>query len=75
MLLRIKDGQALLTGDAAYTQAGLRAGTLPLIVPDQHRYERSQRELRAFLEQADDVRVVVTGHDPETWPELAPVYG
>jgi glyoxylase-like metal-dependent hydrolase (beta-lactamase superfamily II) len=74
VLLRLAVGQALLLGDAAYTLDGLGSGALPLIVPDEHRYKRSQQELRAFLDGADDVKVVVAGHDPERWPDLEPVY-
>jgi N-acyl homoserine lactone hydrolase len=74
LLLRLSDGQALLTGDAAYTLDGLRSAALPLIVDDEHRFKRSQQELRAFLDQTDDIKVVVTGHDPERWPDLEPVY-
>jgi N-acyl homoserine lactone hydrolase len=74
VLLRLSDGQALLTGDAAYTLKDLQAAALPLMVQDEHRYKRSQRELRAFLESADDVKVAIAGHDAERWPELEPTY-
>jgi glyoxylase-like metal-dependent hydrolase (beta-lactamase superfamily II) len=74
VLLRLGEGPALLTGDAAYTLDGLKAGTLPLILPDRHRFERSQRELRAYLESTPDLQVVITGHDPDRWPDLQPVY-
>jgi N-acyl homoserine lactone hydrolase len=74
VLLRLADGQALLIGDAAYTLDGLGDASLPLVVEDEHRYKRSQQELRAFLEHADDVRVAIAGHDAERWPQLEPVY-
>jgi glyoxylase-like metal-dependent hydrolase (beta-lactamase superfamily II) len=74
VLLRLSGGEALLTGDAAYTVAGLEAGTLPLIITDEHLFKRSQQELRGYLEHTPDVQVVITGHDADTWPKLEAVY-
>ena len=74
VLLRLSGGEALLTGDAAYTTAGLEAGTMPLMIADEHRYKRSQQELRGYLEHTSDVQVVITGHDADTWPKLEAVY-
>jgi N-acyl homoserine lactone hydrolase len=74
VLLRLEHGPALLTGDAAYTLDGLEHGTLPLIIRDEHKYVRSQKELRAYLENTPDVQVVITGHDADRWPQLERVY-
>jgi N-acyl homoserine lactone hydrolase len=74
VLLRLSGGEALLTGDAAYTLAGLHAATLPLMIADEHRFKRSQQELRGYLEHTSDVEVVIPGHDAETWPGLREVY-
>ena len=74
VLLRLSGGEALLTGDATYTLAGLDAGTLPLIVADDHRYKRSQQEIRSYIEHTPNVQVVIPGHDAEAWPKLEPVY-
>jgi len=38
-----------------------------------HRYQRSLREIRRYLEQTPTAEVVC-GHDPESWPQVRERY-
>jgi glyoxylase-like metal-dependent hydrolase (beta-lactamase superfamily II) len=73
VLLRLRGREALLTGDATYTLRGVREDVPPLLAADEHRFWRSLREIRRFVEQSPGV-VVIPGHDPDTWPTLDAVY-
>lgn len=73
VLLRLRDREALICGDAAYTWRALRDGALPVIVTDEHRFRRSLREIRHYLEQTPGA-LVIPGHDAEAWPRLQPLY-
>ena len=51
VLLRLQSGrELLLTGDAAYSRATIDEGLVPLFCDDVHRYMRSLREIRRYLE-------------------------
>jgi len=74
MLLRLKSGRELLvTGDAAYSRATIEQELVPLFCDDVHRYRRSLREIRRYLEQTPSA-LVVCGHDPESWPQVPERY-
>ena len=73
VLLRLKGGEALLTADAAYARRTIEESLIPPVVEDEHLYRRSLKEIQRYLEPRPDT-VVVPGHDPETWAELAEVY-
>ena len=69
-LLRLKSGrELLLTGDAAYSRATIEQELVPLFCDDVHRYLRSLREIRRYLESTPSA-LVVCGHDPESWPQV-----
>ena len=66
VLLRLRSGrELLLTGDAAYSRATIEQELVPLFCDDVHRYRRSLREIRRYLEQTPSA-LVVCGHDPES---------
>jgi N-acyl homoserine lactone hydrolase len=74
VLLRLRSGrELLLTGDAAYSRATIDQELVPLFCEDLHRYSRSLREIRRYLEQTPSA-LVVCGHDPESWPEVRERY-
>lgn len=73
VLLRLREREALLTGDAVYTLGTLRDGDLPLQWEDEHRFRRSLREIERFLEQTPGA-LVVPGHDGPAWQALDAVY-
>jgi N-acyl homoserine lactone hydrolase len=73
VVLRTRRGEVLLTGDAAFTERGLRGETMPLLIHDEHLYRRSLKEIRRYVEQTPDA-VLIPGHDPELWPRLSEVY-
>jgi len=73
VLLRLRDGEALLLGDAAYTRAMLAGRARPMILDDACALERSLGEIRRFLDERPDA-LAIPGHDAEAWGELAPLY-
>ena len=46
---------------------------VPLFCDDVHRYVRSLREIRRYLELTPSA-LVVCGHDPECWPQVRDRY-
>jgi N-acyl homoserine lactone hydrolase len=74
VLLRLNSGrELLLTGDAAYSRATIEQDLVPLFCDDVHRYQRSLREIRRYLESTPSA-LVVCGHDPESWPQVPERY-
>jgi N-acyl homoserine lactone hydrolase len=73
VLVRLRDREALLCGDAAYTRRAIDRDVTPLFMQDEHLYLRSVRELRRFVERTPGL-VVVPGHDREVWATLDEVY-
>ena len=73
VILRLRNREALLTADAAYTMRTIRESHLPYVMSDEHRFRRSLRELQLYLEATPDA-LVVPGHDTEAWRKLEPVY-
>ncbi len=62
VVLRLEDREALLCGDAAYTEDAIENATVPYIVDDVHNYKRSLREIQLYLEQTPGA-LVVPGHE------------
>ena len=73
VVLRLERGEALITGDAAYTMRTLRDSHLPYLMADEHLFRRSLRELQLYARETPDA-VIVPGHDMERWRELEEVY-
>ncbi len=73
VVLRTGRREVLVTGDAAFTEGGLRGETTPLLIHDEHLYHRSLKEIRRYLEQTPDA-VLIPGHDPDLWSRLSNVY-
>jgi N-acyl homoserine lactone hydrolase len=73
VILRLRDRDALLCGDAAYTLHTFETGHLPAQSEDEHRFRRSLRELQLFAGESPGV-LVIPGHDFEAWKALDPSY-
>jgi glyoxylase-like metal-dependent hydrolase (beta-lactamase superfamily II) len=73
VVLRTSTREVLALGDAAYTEPELRGRARPLIMADEHLYQRSLRETLRYIEQTPDA-IVIPGHDWMLWSRLSPVY-
>jgi N-acyl homoserine lactone hydrolase len=73
VVLRTRDGEFLVAGDAAYTMRTLRESAMPYGAHDEHEFKRSLREVQRYMEQTPGATVSV-GHDLEAFRALKPVY-
>jgi glyoxylase-like metal-dependent hydrolase (beta-lactamase superfamily II) len=73
VVLRTREGEFVVTGDAAYTMRTLRESVMPYGPHDEHEFRRSLRELQRTIEQTPGATVSV-GHDLEAFRSLKPVY-
>lgn len=73
VVVRLRDREALLCGDAAYTMRTLERSDMPGRTADDHLFRRSLREMQRHLEQTPGT-LVVPGHDLECWEALESVY-
>jgi len=73
VVLRLREREVLLTGDAAYTRLTLAQSSLPAHMEDEHLFKRSLHEIQHFAKATPDA-VVIPGHDMDAWEELEEVY-
>ncbi len=73
VVLRLREREALLCGDAVYTTRTLETSHLPGRTEDGHLFRRSLREMQRYLEQTPGT-LVVPGHDMEAWERLEAAY-
>lgn len=73
VILRLRDREALVVGDAAYTMRTIEKTALPFRMADEHRFRRSLREIQLYLQGAPDT-VAIPGHDMPAWRRLDSVY-
>jgi N-acyl homoserine lactone hydrolase len=74
VLLRLQSGrELLLAADAAYSRRTIDEELLPTFCEDPHRYMRSLREIRRYLELTPSA-LVICGHDPDSWPQVRDRY-
>lgn len=73
VLLRLRDRDALLCGDAAYTRETLRDAHPPAILADEHRWRRSLREIQLWVREHPDT-LVIPGHDLAAFEALERAY-
>jgi N-acyl homoserine lactone hydrolase len=74
VLLRLRSGrELLLAGDAAYSRRTIDEELLPTFCDDPHRFMRSLREIRRYLELTPSA-LAVCGHDPDSWPQVRDRY-
>ncbi|MBA2567675.1 MAG: N-acyl homoserine lactonase family protein, partial [Thermoleophilaceae bacterium] len=73
VVVRLRDREALLAGDAIYTMRTLRESRLPSRCEDWHQFKRSLREIQGYARQTPTA-LIVPGHDAAAWRSLEPAY-
>ena len=73
LLLRLGGGELLLTADAAYSRRTIDETLVPVFCEDVRGHLASLAEIQRFVADSPDAPVI-TGHDPQTWPEVAGLY-
>lgn len=73
VILRLKDREALIVGDAAYTMRTIEDSHVPWKMADEHRFRRSLKEIQRYIEQTPGA-LVIPGHDMQAWRRLDRVY-
>ncbi len=74
VIVRLKDKDLVIAGDAVYRQEQLEAGSdLPGRTVDNHNFRRSLQELRLFHRQYPE-SVITPGHDREFYENAPPRY-
>lgn len=73
VIVRLRDREALLAGDAIYTMRTLRETRLPARCEDWHEFRRSLRELQLYAQETP-AALIVPGHDAAVWRALDPIY-
>ena len=73
VVLRLKDREALIASDAAYTMRTISDSSVPYRMDDEHRFRRSLREVQRYIEQTPGA-LVIPGHDMAAWRRLDSVY-
>lgn len=69
VILRLRERDFAIAGDAVYTVRQLEGGPPQPNPPDPHLWRRSLQELQLFHRQYPQA-VIVAGHDPKQWSEL-----
>jgi N-acyl homoserine lactone hydrolase len=73
VVLQTESGEVLVAGDAIFMHKTLEDDHLPFLLPDEHLFRRSLREIRQYVKETPDA-LVIPGHDWEAWQKLRPVY-
>ena len=73
VIVRLKDREALIVGDAAYTMRTIEDTHLPWKMADEHRFRRSLKEIQGYIEQTPDA-LVIPGQDMAAWRRLDSTY-
>jgi N-acyl homoserine lactone hydrolase len=73
VILRLKEREVLVAGDAIYSQRTLRDSHLPYRMADEHLFRRSLREIQLYERETPDA-LIIPGHDLEHWRTLEPTY-
>jgi glyoxylase-like metal-dependent hydrolase (beta-lactamase superfamily II) len=73
VILRLKEREALVTGDAIYFLRTLEDERRGFAMADEHKWRRSIGEIRLYRRENPDA-LIIPGHDPDAWAQLAPRY-
>ncbi len=73
VVLRLREREAVVAGDAIYTRRTLTDGVLPARAEDMHLFGRSLKELQLYNDTHPDA-LIIPGHDMEFWRGLEAVY-
>jgi N-acyl homoserine lactone hydrolase len=74
VIVRLGGREALLTGDAIYFLETLEDELRGIAMADEHNWRRSLREIQLFRRENPGA-LIIPGHDPEVWGNLAAQYG
>jgi N-acyl homoserine lactone hydrolase len=66
LIVRLQDGEALLTADAAYTMETIRADERPWLTHNRRAFEHSLQQIQAYDRDNPDA-IVIPGHDMNAW--------
>jgi glyoxylase-like metal-dependent hydrolase (beta-lactamase superfamily II) len=73
VILRLKDREALVAGDAVYFTRTIDDERRGWVMADEHRWRRSVGEIRLYRRENPDA-LIIPGHDADAWAGLAPRY-
>jgi N-acyl homoserine lactone hydrolase len=73
LILRLKDREALIAGDAIYFLATLDHERRGQFLDDEHNWRRSLREIQLYRRENPDA-LIIPSHDHELWPGLKETY-
>jgi N-acyl homoserine lactone hydrolase len=73
LVLRLRDREALVAGDAIFTRRTLSEGILPWRTEDDHVFRRSLKEIQLYNDTHPDA-LVIPGHDMQFWKTLDAAY-
>jgi glyoxylase-like metal-dependent hydrolase (beta-lactamase superfamily II) len=73
VVLQTAKGEVLVAGDAIFMHRTLDDDHVPYVLPDEHLFRRSLREIRQYRKETPDA-LIIPGHDWEAWQTLRPVY-
>ena len=73
VLVRLREREALIAGDAIYTIATLREARRPWHSQNRKAFERSLQALQAYDREHPDA-LIIPGHDMAHWETLAERY-
>jgi glyoxylase-like metal-dependent hydrolase (beta-lactamase superfamily II) len=69
VIVRLKDREALIAGDAIYTMATLREGERPWRSEDAQAFEHSLLAIQAY-DRENPQALIIPGHDMAAWEQL-----
>jgi glyoxylase-like metal-dependent hydrolase (beta-lactamase superfamily II) len=72
-VLRLRDREVLVAGDAIFTMRTLEESVLPHMVADEHQFRRSLKEIQRYRERTPGA-LVIPGHDWDSFSALDPAY-
>ncbi len=73
VILRLKERDALVAGDAIYFKRTLDDERRGFVMADEHKWHRSVAEIRLYRRENPDA-LIIPGHDPEEWANLEERY-
>jgi glyoxylase-like metal-dependent hydrolase (beta-lactamase superfamily II) len=73
VILRLKNREALVAGDAIYFLDTLDDERRGWVMADEHKWRRSVGEIRLYRRENPDA-LIIPGHDPRAWAGIAPRY-
>jgi glyoxylase-like metal-dependent hydrolase (beta-lactamase superfamily II) len=72
-VLRLRDREVLVAGDAIYTMRTLEESALPYKMADEHHFRRSLKEIQHYRDRTPGA-LIIPGHDWEAFSALDPAY-